>query len=147
MREEGLDTDQIDNLINKKSGLLGVSGISNDMREVEEAASAGHKRARLAYDMFIYRLRKYIGAYAAAMGGVDALVFTAGIGENSASVRSAACSGLGFLGVAIDEEKNRSQEREKDIALPEAKVRVLVIPTNEELVIARDTAEIVQQNQ
>jgi len=145
MRQEGLGPDGIDSLINKKSGLLGVSGISNDMREVEEAAQAGNERAQLAYDMFAYRLRKYIGAYAAAMDGVDAVVFTAGIGENSASVRSAVCQGLGFLGIAIDEEKNNSKEKEKDIASPAAKVRVLVIPTNEELVIARDTAEIVSQ--
>ena len=133
----------IDNLINKKSGLLGISGVSNDMRDIEDNASAGHERAKLALDIFCYRARKYIGAYAAAMGGLDAIVFAGGIGEHSPYVRAATCKGLEFLGVRLNEEVNAGCHTEADISADENGVRVLVIPTNEELAIARETVRVV----
>ncbi len=143
MEKEGLDTAGINDVMNKKSGVLGISGVSNDFRSLEEAADAGNERAQVALDAFAYRVRKYIGAYAAAMNGVDAIVFTAGIGENSATMRTSICKDLSFLGVEIDSELNSLRGREVDISTPAAKVRVLVIPTNEELMIARDCQEIV----
>jgi len=142
-KEYGFSADEIDDLINKKSGLLGVSGLSNDMRDIESAAESGEERARLALSIFCYRARKYIGAYAAAMGGLDAVVFTAGIGENSPGVRAMICEGLGFLGVKIDPEKNASCRGECDISVEGASARVMVIPTNEELAIARETVKVV----
>jgi len=142
-KDLGYTADQIDDLINKESGLLGVSGVSNDMRDIESKAAAGHERSKLAFDIFCYRARKYIGAYAAAMGGLDAIVFTAGIGEHSPPVRAAICTGLGFLGVRIDPERNADCHSECDISADEDGVRVLVIPTNEELAIARETVRVV----
>ena len=142
-KELGYTADDVDDLMNKKSGLLGVSGVSNDMRDVEGKAKEGHERSKLAFDIFCYRARKYIGGYAAAMGGLDAIVFTAGIGEHSPSVRAAICSGLEFLGVRIDPEKNRNCDSECDISVDEKGVRVLVIPTNEELAIARETVRVI----
>lgn len=136
--------DDIENLINKKSGLLGISGISNDMRDVVSSASDGHQRARLALDIFCYRARKYIGAYAAAMGGLDAVVFTAGIGENSPEVRAAICSGLEFLGIKVDPKKNATVRGECDINGDDNGVQVLVIPTNEELAIAREAVRVIR---
>ncbi len=135
--------DEIDNIINKKSGLLGVSGVSSDMRDVEQAANDGNNRARLALEIFCYRIKKYIGAYAAAMGGLDAIVFTGGIGENSAPVRSRVCKGLGFLGVDLDEARNDSLRGPADISKPSGSVRILLVPTNEERMIARETAELI----
>ncbi len=142
-RELRATPDEIDDLINKKSGLLGVTGKSSDMRDVQAAADAGDARARLAIAIFCYRVRKYIGAYAAAMGGLDAIVFTGGIGENCPQIRSAACEGLGFLGVVLDPEKNSVSREQSDISKPESRVKVLVVPTNEERMIARETAQVV----
>jgi len=143
MKHENLTIDEMDSLLNKHSGLLGVSGISGDMREIEAAVKSGDERAKVAFDIYEYRIRKYIGAYAVALDGVDAIVFTAGIGENSPFLRQRVCEGLGFLGVTIDPEKNNSRGKEVNITGEDSKVKVLVIPTNEELVIARDTLEIV----
>lgn len=145
-REMKLSFTEVDHLLNKKSGMLGVSGISSDMRDLEEAAEKGNKRAILALSMYAYMVKKYIGAYAAAMEGLDVLVFTAGIGENSWLIREKSCEGLDFIGIKIDREKNRGMIRGKEgsISAEGSRVEVLVIPTNEELVIARDTKEIVE---
>ncbi len=142
--KEGFSSEQVNNLLNKKSGVLGISGVSSDFRSLEEASDAGNERAALAMEMFAYRVRKYIGAYAAAMGGVDAIVFTAGLGENSALMREKICAGLEFLGVKIDAEKNNVRGREVDFSAADAKVRTLLVPTNEELMIARDTLALVR---
>lgn len=141
--KEGLNIAQIDQVLNKKSGVLGVSGVSSDFRDVEEAAEKGNERAKLAIDVFIHRVKKYIGAYAAVMNGVDAVVFTAGLGENSDIIRSAICKDMDFLGIELDEEKNRVRGKEVDISRAGSKVKVLLIPTNEELMIARDTKQLV----
>lgn len=136
----GLDADGMSNLLNKKSGLLGVSGISSDMREIFSANEAGNERAKLAFDMYCYRVRKYVGSYAAAMNGCDIIVFTAGVGENQADMRQRVCEGLSFMGVQIDVEKNKGIHGEEAIiSTPESKVQVVVIPTDEELMIASDT--------
>lgn len=145
-KKTGASADDIDNLINKASGLLGVSGVSSDMRDVENAAGEGNKRAQLALAIFIYRIRKYIGAYAAAMGGLDAIVFTGGIGENSKTTRAKVCDNLGFLGIELDSGKNKSLKGPADISKESSKVRILLIPTNEERVIARETAEVVAKS-
>jgi len=131
-------------VLNKKSGLLGVSGLSSDMRDVEEAAAQGHQRAQIALNLLHNGIKKYIGAYTAVMGGVDAIVFTAGIGENSAELRERVLSNMEYLGVKLDKEKNQVRGKERDVAAADSKVRILVIPTNEELVIARDTLALVQ---
>src|SRR5690606_23446724 len=123
----------------------GVSGVSGDMRDIEEAVEAGIPRARLAFDMFEYRVRKYIGAYAAAMNGVDAIAFTAGIGEHSPRLREQLCGRLTYLGVRIDKERNAAAAGETDISAPGAPVRVFVIPADEELVIAQDTVALLQR--
>lgn len=135
------DAGAVNNLVHKESGLLGISGISSDMRDIEEAAAKGDERAQLALDILIYGVRKYIGAYAAAMGGVDALVFTAGIGENGVSFRKAVCEGLGYMGIEIDAEKNNVRGKETIFSTNNSRVKVMVVPTDEELVIARDTME------
>ncbi len=145
MGKEGLTMAEVNALLNKHSGLIGISGVSSDMREIIREMKSGNMRAKLAFDVFCYRVKKYIGAYAAIMGGVDAIVFTAGIGENSPDVRKSVCEGLEFLGIKIDDTKNNSPEREKIITTDDSPVKVLVIPTNEELVIALDTAEIVSK--
>ena len=142
MEKEGLTTREVDTLMNKKSGVLGVSGLSNDFRDLDEAASKGNQRAELALEIFAYKIKKVIGEYSAVLNGADAVVFTAGIGENSASIRKRILSDLDSLGIEIDEEKNKIRGQEIDISTPDAKVRVLVIPTNEELAIARDTKHI-----
>ena len=145
MEKEGLSATEVNNVMNKKSGLLGVSGISSDSRDVEEAVKAGNARAALASKILTYEIKKYIGSYAAAMGGVDAIVFTAGIGENSASLRKEVCSSLAFMGVEFDAERNAVRGSDaRPITTDGSKVKVYVIPTNEELVIAMDTAEIVK---
>lgn len=141
-KTEKMGMDEIDMLLNKKSGLLGISGISSDLRDVEDAALKGDKRAQLAANMLNYDIKKFVGAYAAAMGGVDVLVFTAGVGENSSPTRAAVCEGLEFLGIKIDPEKNAVRGKEADISAVDSRVRVLVIPTNEELMIARDTKRL-----
>ncbi len=145
MSKEGLTMAEINALLNKHSGLLGISGVSSDMREIIKEMKNGNPRAKLAFEVFCYRVKKYIGAYSAVMGGVDAIVFTAGIGENSPDVRKKVCEDLEYLGIKIDDEKNNSPEKEKIITTDDSKVKVLVIPTNEELVIALDTAEIVSK--
>ncbi len=144
MGKEGLTLNEATTLLNKHSGLQGISGVSSDMREVVAEMKNGDKKATYAFDVFTYRVKKYIGAYAAAMGGLDAVVFTGGIGENSPDVRRACSTGLEFLGIVYDEEKNLSSEKEKRISADRSGVNVLVIPTNEELVIAMDTMAIVQ---
>jgi acetate kinase len=144
-RTAGLSADQVDDLINKKSGLLGITGGTSDMRDVQAAAHNGGERARLAIDIYCYRARKYIGAYAAAMGGIDAVVFTAGTGENQASIRAGICQGLDFLGIKVDERKNQAAHGECDISQDGSSCAVFVIPTNEELVIARETQRLVQE--
>lgn len=139
----GLDADGMSNLLNKKSGVLGITGISSDMREIEDAIEHGNERAKLALDMYNYRIKKYIGAYAAAMGGCDIIVFTAGVGENQCSTREAACTGLEYMGVKLDVEKNKTiRGEEAVISTPESKVTVCVIPTDEELMIATDTMNL-----
>ena len=131
--------------LNKESGVLGITGISSDMREIESAAAEGNKRAQLALNMYNYRIKKYIGAYAAAMGGVDIIVWTAGVGENQTGTRLEACSGLEFLGVKIDAEANKVRGEEAIISTPDSKVTVCVIPTDEELMIAKDTMNLLQK--
>ena len=144
MDKEGLDTAAFSNLVNKKSGLLGVSGVSSDARDIDAAIKEGNKRADLARKMFIYRAKKYIGAYAAAMDGMDILVFTGGIGENDTYIRTEIAKGFGYMGVKIDEEKSlKSHGEETVISTPDSKVTVCVIPTDEELMIATDTERIV----
>lgn len=141
--EGGMSAKDVDSLMNKKSGVLGLSGVSSDFRDIENAAAEGNTRAQLALDVFHYRVRKYIGSYAAAMGGVDAIVFTAGLGENSPETRYEVCRGLEFLGIEINEEKNKVRGKLTDISADNTDVKVFLIPTNEELMIARDTKEIV----
>lgn len=142
MKQLNMSSSEVDSVMNKQSGILGVSGVSSDFRDVEEAANSGDKKAQLALNIFYYRVRKYIGSYAAAMGGVDCIVFTAGLGENSPETREAVCEGLEFLGVKIDKSKNNFRGRKEDISAADAKVKVLVIPTDEELMIARDTLNL-----
>ena len=144
MEKLQLDGKGLSDLLNKKSGVLGVSGVSSDMREVEAAAKAGNKRAELANTIYFYRIKKYIGAYAAAMGGVDIIVFAGGVGENQAPCREAALEGLDFIGVELDKELNKkSRGEEVVLSTPESKVKVVLVPTDEELMIASDTYEIV----
>ena len=142
MEKENLSTSEFSNLMNKKSGLMGVSGVSSDARDIENAVQQGNKRADLARRMFIYRVKKYIGAYAAAMNGVDVIVFTGGIGENDAYVRGEVIKGLTYLGVDFDESKNKVRGEEALLTTPESKVKVCVIPTDEEWMIASDTQEL-----
>ena len=137
-----LDADGMSNLLNKQSGVLGITGESSDMRDVENAAANGDERAQLALDMYFYRIKKYIGAYAAAMGGVDIIVFTAGVGENQAGMREEVCKGLEFLGVKFDASKNNFRGEERVISADDSKVTVCVIPTDEELMIATDTMNL-----
>ena len=142
-KKEGLDFDGVMNLLNKKSGVLGISGVSSDFRDLLEAQDKGNKRAKLAVDMFVYRVAKYIGAYAAAMNGVDLIAFTAGVGENNGYVREEICRYLGFMGVKIDSKVNDATHGEdKKISTDDSKVLVYVIPTNEELAIARETVRL-----
>ena len=143
MNKYGMDITEMLTVLNKKSGVQGVSGVSSDFRDLEEAFEKGNERAGLAVDMFNYGVKKLIGAYAAAMGGVDAIIFTAGVGENSASQRMAIASGLEFMGVKMDEDANKVRGEERVISAPDSKVTVLLIPTNEELMIAMDTAALV----
>jgi len=143
MTREELTNGKTNDLINKKSGLLGISGVSNDMREIEAAVEAGNSRAEAALNIFCYRVKKYIGAYAAAMNGLDAVVFTGGIGENSSIVRHRVCAGLEFMGIELDPELNHRREKSERFLDRGGSVRVMIIPTNEELVIARDTLDLV----
>ena len=143
MNKEGLDADRLSNLMNKDSGVLGVSGVSSDMRELEAAVKEGNPRAILAMKMYGYRIKKYVGAYAATMGGVDILVFTGGVGENQTSMRKAICEDMEYMGIRLDNAKNDGvQGKEVVISTPESKVTVIVVPTDEEYVIASDTQAI-----
>jgi len=142
MDKHGYSIKEMMTILNKKSGVLGISGVSSDFRDLESAANEGNARAKLALDKFFYEVRKSIGAYAAAMGGVDAIVFTGGIGENGITNRAAICAGLEYLGAKIDPEKNKTRGVEAEISTDDSKVKIFVIPTNEELMIAKDTAEL-----
>ena len=143
MNKYGMSADECLNMLNKKSGVLALSGVSSDFRDIEDGATAGNEDCALALDKFAYEVRKYIGSYAAALGGLDCLMFTAGVGENSASMRARICAGLEYLGVKIDPEKNNVRGKEAIISTDDSKVTVWVIPTNEELMIAQDTAALV----
>ena len=147
MEKEGLDAAGISNLLNKKSGVLGIFGESSDMRDLEAAVKAGNPKAILAENMYFYRIKKYIGAYAAALGGVDVIVFTGGVGENQATARWGACEGLEFMGVKLDAEKNKVRGEEMVISTDDSKVKVVVIPTDEELMIATDTLAILEHGE
>lgn len=143
MKKEGLDPEEVDDLMNEKSGLLGLSGVSNDMRDIHDAVKRGNERSKLAIKAFCYRVRKYIGSYAAVMNGLDAIVFTAGIGEHDHKVRRKICKNLDYLGVSLDIEKNKNLSRGGIISTSESEVKVLVIPTNEELKIAKETLNLI----
>ena len=143
-QKEGFSTADMQKLINKKSGVLGVSGVSSDMRDIENAVAAGNERAQLALDMYEYRITKYIGAYTAALGGVDVIVFTGGVGENQTGTREKICRQLEFLGIDFDAEKNKTRGEEIELTRQGSKVRVVVIPTDEEYMIACDTAALVK---
>ena len=144
MEKEHKTIEEMDHYLNKESGVYGLSGVSSDFRDLAKAAAEGHRRAILALDVFIYRIQKYIGAYAAALGGVDTLVFTAGIGENDAKMRKDILTGMEWLGIQLDDEANQRRGEHK-ISAPDSKVEVWVIPTNEELVIARETVRLAKQ--
>lgn len=145
MNKYGYNIDEMLNILNKKSGVLGVSGVSSDFRDLDNAAEEGNERAALALDMFHYWVAKVAGSYVAAMNGVDAIIFTAGVGENSKSSRAAIAEYFGYLGVKIDDEANAKRGEDIMISTPDSKVKVFVIPTNEELVIARDTKALVEK--
>ena len=139
------DIKEMLNILNKKSGVLGISGVSSDFRDLEKASEEGNARAQLALDKFIYEVKKYIGAYATVMGGVDAILFTAGIGENSADLRAKICEGLEYMGIKMDVEKNKVRGEEAVVSADDSKVKIFIIPTNEELMIAMDTAALCQK--
>ncbi|GKU24788.1 acetate/propionate family kinase [Clostridium folliculivorans] len=145
MDELGYTVEQTNELLNKKSGVLGISGVSSDFRDIEIAAENGNARAQLALDIFQYRVRKYIGSYAAAMGGIDVVVFTAGVGENDPVTRLKACEGLEFIGIEIDPVKNNVRGKITEVSKDGSKVKVFVIPTDEEMMIAKDTLELVRK--
>jgi acetate kinase len=145
MKKENLSANEIDTVMNKKSGVLGISGISSDFRDVEEAMDNGNERAKLAIDMFRYKVAKYIGEYYVALGGCDAIMFTAGVGENSGSNRAGICEYLECLGVKLDAEKNKLRGEEIEISTPDSKIKVFICPTNEELMIAKDTKELISK--
>ena len=143
MEKEEIGIRSASTLFNKNAGMLGISGVSSDMREIKMAKDNGNERAALALDMYEYRIKKYIGSYIAALGGVDILIFTGGIGENSDNTRKGVCSEMDFLGISLDQEKNKGFRSEGIISAPDSKVKIIVVPTDEELVIALDTEEIV----
>ncbi len=144
MNKEGLSADEMANIMNKKSGFLGISGVSSDCRDVKAAAAEGNERAKLTIEMLVYQIKKFVGGYAAGMGGVDAILFTGGIGENDAEIREAVCSEMEYLGLKVDKEANaKASRKEAKFSAEDSKVEAWVLPTNEELLIARDTLEIV----
>jgi len=146
MEKEMIGAAAVSTLFNKHSGVLGISGISSDMRDIEDAVEEGNERAILAVDMYQYRIKKYIGSYIAALGGVDVIVFTGGVGENMTTIREYVCNGLAFMGVKIDNELNaKIHGKETLLSTPESTVKVVVIPTDEEYMIASDTLEIVEK--
>ncbi|MCX7923806.1 MAG: acetate kinase [Clostridia bacterium] len=144
MEKEKMSVKDVNDYLNKKSGVLGISGVSSDFRDIQAAAESGNERAMLAMDIFCYRVKKYIGEYSAVMGGVDAIIFTAGIGENNGLIREKVLEGLEFLGVGVDSKLNEVKGKETDVSTPDAKVRTLVIPTNEELAIARESIKLLK---
>lgn len=144
MRKEGMNSQKVDEFLNKKCGVLGVSGVSSDFRDLETAAEQGNMRAQLALDIFAHDVKKYIGAYAGVLNGVDTVIFTAGLGENSPEMREAVCRDMSYLGIELDYDKNKIRGEELDISAPGARCRVLVIPTNEELMIGLETQQIVK---
>ena len=145
MDKEHMGTNGISTLLNKFSGVLGISGVSSDMREIEASIKSGNKRAQLAMNTYNYRIKKYVGSYAAVLGGVDILVFTGGVGENQAVTREDVCKNMEFMGIELDEELNASvRAKEVVISKPSSKVKVVIIPTDEELTIAKDTVAILQ---
>lgn len=146
MEKEEIGTRSANTLFNKHAGMLGISGISSDMREIEMAKANGHERATLALDMYNYKVKKYIGSYIAAMGGLDILILTGGVGENAHTTREGVCSDLDFLGISLDYEKNKGFRSEGIISTPDSKVKIMVVPTDEELVIALDTEQIVKES-
>ena len=143
MKKENLSVDEMDNILNKQSGVLGISGVSSDFRDIESAEAEGNERATIALEVFAYRVAKTIGEYVATMKGVDAIVFTAGLGENSGETRQVVCDYLRYLGIRIDSYKNSLRGKAMEITTKQSRVQVFVIPTNEELMIARDTKELV----
>ena len=145
MNKYGMGIDEMLNVLNKKSGVEGLSGVSSDFRDLENAAAEGNQRALLAEEKFAYEVKKYVGAYAAAMGGVDAIIFTAGVGENDKAIRAMVCQGLEYMGVKLDAEANNGRGKECVISTADSKVKILLIPTNEELMIAKDTAALTQK--
>lgn len=145
MNELHLSADEVNDVLNKKSGVLGISGVSSDFRDVEDAAAKGEERSQLALDVFYYKVKKFVGSYAAVMDGVDCIVFTAGLGENSPEMREEVCKGLGYLGVELDVEKNKVRGKATEVSKEGSKVKVFVIPTNEELMIARDTVALIKK--
>ena len=147
MQKTGMAPQEMADFLNKQSGVLGITGLSSDMREIENADSEGNERAHLALQMYNYRIKKYIGAYAAAMNGVDIIVWTAGVGENQEGVRWDSCEGLDYLGVKMDRERNHVRSKEQILSADDSKVKVVMIPTDEEIVIARDTMAIVTGKQ
>ena len=145
IKDCGYSVDEVNEILNKKSGVLGISGISSDFRDIEDAAAEGNHRAQLALDIFHYKVRQHIGAYAASMGGVDVVVFTAGVGENSPETREDVCKGLEFLGINIDAAKNKIRGKVAEISTEDSKVKVFVIPTDEEMMIAKDTLALINK--
>ena len=143
-KKEGMDLSQALNMLNKESGMLGLSGISSDFRDILAGIESGNEKAKIALDAFCYRVAKYVGAYAAAMNGVDAIAFTAGIGENNSYVRAKVCEYFGYLGITLDEEANQNAGDEAIISTADSRVKVLVVATNEELAIARETEALVK---
>lgn len=144
MRKTGMNAEEMSDMLNKRSGVLGISGISSDFRDIEVAAAEGNERAQLALDVYVHKVKSYIGSYAASMGGVDAIVFTAGLGENSAMMRDKICNGLEYLGTRIDPERNDVRGEAREISIDVSRVKLFTIPTNEELIIAKDTKRICQ---
>ncbi|MBO1263708.1 acetate kinase [Proteiniclasticum sp. SCR006] len=144
MDVKGYSYDEVNNIMNKKSGVLGLSGVSSDFRDIEDAAAEGNERAKLALDVFHYRVKKYIGYFMAAMNGVDAVIFTAGLGENAVETREEIISDMEWFGIELDREKNKVRGKERIVSTDDSKVKVIVIPTNEELMIARDTLSLVK---
>ena len=144
MEVKGYSYEEVNNIMNKKSGVLGLSGVSSDFRDIEDAAAQGNDRAKLALDVFHYRVKKYIGYFMAAMNGVDAIVFTAGLGENGAETREEIISDMEWFGIKLDREKNKVRGQERIISTDDSKVKIIIIPTNEELMIARDTLTLLK---
>ena len=144
MDVKGYSYEEVNNIMNKKSGVLGLSGVSSDFRDIEGAAAEGNERAKLALDVFHYRVKKYIGYFMAAMNGVDAIIFTAGLGENAAETREEIIADMEWFGIKIDKEKNKVRGQERIVSTDDSKVKIIIIPTNEELMIARDTLTLLK---